>query len=174
MDLIRALVTSPARIAEAVVLKCSNNVLVIFTLTTLVYFHIDHREQRVSILNYHKCLIWPFPLHLNTYVLGLRPLKIFNSFSAGIDFRRQNLTSKIKVHDLSEWSAIYQYIQNTCDVCQNSSLVAWLTRRLGVPLRPISFFGAHICSDPNCSNSWDNNDNRTHNRFAPHKKRRKK
>ena len=61
---------------------------------------------------------------------------------------------------------------------QDSSLVAWLTRRLGyrvwVPLRPISFFGAHICSDPNCSNSWDNNDNRTHNRFAPHKKRTKK
>ena len=28
----------------------------------------------------------------------------------------------------------------------------------------------HICSDPNCSNSWYNNDNRTYNRFAPHTK----
>ena len=29
---------------------------------------------------------------LNTYIMGLRPLYILNSFSAGIDFRRQNLT----------------------------------------------------------------------------------
>ena len=27
-------------------------------------------------------------LHLNTYVMGLRLLYFFNSFSAGIDFRR--------------------------------------------------------------------------------------
>ena len=32
-------------------------------------------------------------LHLNTYVMGLRLLEIFYSFSVGIDFRRQNLTS---------------------------------------------------------------------------------
>ena len=58
---------------------------------------------------------------------------------------------------------------------QDSSLVAWSTQSLGVPgSSPAAadiFLGAHICSDPNCSNSWDNNDNRTHNRLAPHKKR---
>ena len=34
------------------------------------------------------------PLHLNTYVKGLRSLYWFNSFSAGTVFRRQILTSK--------------------------------------------------------------------------------
>ena len=33
------------------------------------------------------------PFHLNTYVMGLRPWEIFDTFSAGIDFRSQNLTS---------------------------------------------------------------------------------
>ena len=28
-------------------------------------------------------------VHLNSYAVGLQPLYIFNSFSAGIDFRRQ-------------------------------------------------------------------------------------
>ena len=32
-------------------------------------------------------------IHLNTYGVGIRPLYIFYSFSAGIDFRSQNLTS---------------------------------------------------------------------------------
>ena len=55
-------------------------------------------------------------------------------------------------------------------------MVAWLTQSPGIAgWRPavadIFILGAHICSDPNCSNSWDNNDNRTYNRFAPHKKR---
>ena len=31
--------------------------------------------------------------HLNTYVMGLRSLYIFNYLSAGTDFRRHNLTS---------------------------------------------------------------------------------
>ena len=31
---------------------------------------------------------------MNTYVMGLRPSYIFNSFSEGIVFRRQNLTFK--------------------------------------------------------------------------------
>ena len=31
------------------------------------------------------------PLHSNTHVVALR--SVYNSFSAGIDFRRQNLTS---------------------------------------------------------------------------------
>ena len=34
-----------------------------------------------------------FLLHLNTYAMDLRPLQMFISFNAGIDLRRQNLTS---------------------------------------------------------------------------------
>ena len=30
-----------------------------------------------SIWNHHKCLSYLFPLHMNTYVMGLRPLEIF-------------------------------------------------------------------------------------------------
>ena len=30
-----------------------------------------------SILNHHKCLSQLFPIHLNTYVMGIRPLEIF-------------------------------------------------------------------------------------------------
>ena len=32
-----------------------------------------------------------FPLHLNTYVMGLRSLGIFEAYSAGTDFRRQKV-----------------------------------------------------------------------------------
>ena len=47
-----------------------------------------------SIWNHHKSLSLVFPIHLNTYDMGLRPLQIFFYFySAGIDFSRQNLTS---------------------------------------------------------------------------------
>ena len=50
----------------------------------------------------------------------------------------------------------------------NSSLVAWLTRSKGVPgsspaAADIYPWCTHICSDPNCSNSGDNNDIRTYN-----------
>ena len=34
-----------------------------------------------------------FHLHSNIYVMGLRPLYIFNTFSEGTYFRGQNLTS---------------------------------------------------------------------------------
>ena len=34
-------------------------------------------------------------MYLHTFVMGLRPLQIFNPFSVRIDFRRQNLTSKV-------------------------------------------------------------------------------
>ena len=34
-----------------------------------------------------------FLLHLNIYVMDLRSLNMFNFLSAGIDIRRQNLTS---------------------------------------------------------------------------------
>ena len=46
--------------------------------------------------------------------------------------------------------------ENSISWRQDSSLVAWLTQSpKGIPLRPIHFLGAPICSDPNCSNSWD-------------------
>ena len=45
------------------------------------------------ILNHQKCLIQVFPIHLNTYVMGLRPLEIFLLLQCGVDFSRQNLTS---------------------------------------------------------------------------------
>ena len=53
-----------------------------------------HEDERViSIQNNNKCLSQLFQLHLNTYVMGLRPLYMFYSSSAGIDFKRQNMTS---------------------------------------------------------------------------------
>ena len=45
-----------------------------------------------SIFNNHKCLSAFFEY---LYVMGLRPLLIFYPFSAGIDFRRQNLRSEV-------------------------------------------------------------------------------
>ena len=46
-----------------------------------------------SIRNYHNRLSWRFPIHLNTYVMGLGPLEIFLLLHRGTDFSRQNLTS---------------------------------------------------------------------------------
>ena len=58
-----------------------------------------------SVWNHHKCLIQVFPIHLNTYDMGLRPLWIFIllyfylrdphlSSESGI-YRRQILTTKV-------------------------------------------------------------------------------
>ena len=64
------------------------------TFTALIIFLISHGDQRVfPIWNHRKCLSQLFPVHLNTYVMGLGPLWIFHTYSAGIDFGRQNLTS---------------------------------------------------------------------------------
>ena len=57
------------------------------TLEVLNYFCITHGDQRVYFNLKQICLI-----HLNTYVMGLRPLEKCLSYSAGIDFSRQNLT----------------------------------------------------------------------------------
>ena len=67
---------------------------VIITLKALNYFCISHGAQRVF-SNHHKCLSYLFQIHLNTYVMGPRPLKnVFTrTLHEGIDFRRQNLTS---------------------------------------------------------------------------------
>ena len=46
----------------------------------LKYFCMLHGDQRVfSIYNHHKCLSCLFPLHLNTYVMGIR-VDIINYF----------------------------------------------------------------------------------------------
>ena len=41
----------------------------------------------------HKCISQFFPPHLNTYVMGLRPISAFYPYSAVIDLKRKNLTS---------------------------------------------------------------------------------
>ena len=48
------------------------------TLKALIFF-IKTLETKgfISIWYHHKCLIQLFPIHLNTYVMGLRPLEIF-------------------------------------------------------------------------------------------------
>ena len=37
----------------------------------------------ISIWNHHKCLIQLFPIHLNTYVMSLRPVEIFLILQCG-------------------------------------------------------------------------------------------
>ena len=46
-----------------------------------------------SVWNRQKCLIQVSPIHLNNYVMGLRPLKIV--LRVVIDFSRQILTTKV-------------------------------------------------------------------------------
>ena len=56
-----------------------------------------------SISNRHKVLNWIFPLHVNTYIMGLRPLLLFNMFNAWTVFWRcwakcQNLKYTAIIH----------------------------------------------------------------------------
>ena len=49
----------------------------------------------ISIWDHHNCLSQLFLIHLNTYVMGLRPLEIFLLFQRGDRlYRRQILTTK--------------------------------------------------------------------------------
>ena len=75
------------------------------TLQPLKYFWINHGHKRVfSIRNHHKCFSQLFPLHLSTYVMGLRPIEIFVLLQCGKEniflecwdrlYRRQILTFK--------------------------------------------------------------------------------
>ena len=58
--------------------KSRANALLIKTLKVLKYSYTNHGDQRVfSIWNHHKCLSCLFSIHLNTYVMRLRPLEIF-------------------------------------------------------------------------------------------------
>ena len=71
-----------------------------------------------SIWNHHKCLSYLFPLHLNTYVMGLQSLWIFYFFSAGIDFRRQNLTSTdVRFRRLQSIPALQGLLMERCGMC---------------------------------------------------------
>ena len=52
-------------------------VYVNLTLKALKVWYLNHGDQRILFnLNHHKCLSQFFPLHLNTHVMGLRPLSI--------------------------------------------------------------------------------------------------
>ena len=53
--------------------------IAVFNLSVYLQLHGDRKV--FSIRNYHKSLSLLFPLHLNTYVLGLRPLYLFLFFS---------------------------------------------------------------------------------------------
>ena len=53
-------------------------------------------QLEISIWNHHKCVNWLFLYVIRIHMLCVYgSLWIFYFFSAGIDFRRQNLTSKI-------------------------------------------------------------------------------
>ena len=55
----------------------------------LEYICINHGNQCVFFnFKRHKCLRQLFPLHLNTYVMGLRPLEIFVLLVRGSTLRR--------------------------------------------------------------------------------------
>ena len=57
-------------------------------------FCINHGDQKFfPTWNHHKSLSYLFLIHLNTYVIGLRLLEIFYSYSAVAVFIRHNLPS---------------------------------------------------------------------------------
>ena len=79
---------------------------------------IQIKKHFLSIWNHHKCLSYLFPLHLNTYVMGLRSLCIFYFFSAGIDFWRQNLTSTdVRFRRLKSIPALQGLLIKRCGMC---------------------------------------------------------
>ena len=52
---------------------------------TDIFLYKPWRPKGFSICNYHKCISYVYPLHLNTYLMGLRTISFLNSYSAGID-----------------------------------------------------------------------------------------
>ena len=44
---------------------------------------IDFRRHNLTSVDIIKCPNWIYPIHLNTYVMGLRPLQIFLLFQCG-------------------------------------------------------------------------------------------
>ena len=66
----------------------------VLTVKALTYIYTNQANRKIfSKRNHHKCLSYFFALHLNTNVMGLLPLNIVYSVSAGIVFVLQNLTS---------------------------------------------------------------------------------
>ena len=74
------------------------------TLKRWIIFFINYENQSVfSIWKHHKCLTQLSLIHLNTYVMGLRPLEIFLLLQRGDRlqssesdvYRRQILTTKV-------------------------------------------------------------------------------
>ena len=63
------------------------------TLKALKCFFMKTLETKgfFSIWNHYDCLSWLFLIHLNTYVMGLRPLEIFFTFAV----RRKTLVVRI-------------------------------------------------------------------------------
>ena len=56
----------------------------ILTLKALTYFHVNQETKEFfQFVIIFKWLSQHFPLNLNTYVIGLRPLKIFVLFQCG-------------------------------------------------------------------------------------------
>ena len=54
------------------------------TLKALIFFMKTLEAKGVfSVWNYHKGLIQVFPIPLNTYVLGIRPLEIYSLLQCG-------------------------------------------------------------------------------------------
>ena len=76
------------------------------TLRTLKYFW-----RPKCFFQYEICInvsVMLFPLHFNTYVMGLRSLGIFDAYSAGTDSRRQKLTSTdVRFQRLKSVLALY-------------------------------------------------------------------
>ena len=48
-----------------------------------VFMKIMETKELFSIWNHHKCVIYLFPIHSNSYVLNLLPLEIFQPFQCG-------------------------------------------------------------------------------------------
>ena len=57
------------------------------SLQTLNFVKTMETKVGFSIRNHHECLSWLFQIHLNTYVMGLRPVELLQYGD------RQNLTS---------------------------------------------------------------------------------
>ena len=90
-----------------------------------------------AIWNHHNCLSQLFPIHLNTYVMGLRPLEIFLLLQCGDRlqssesdvYRRQILTTKVdprtvRVKPLSVIkSFLFHFIADQITVIRNKMSV---------------------------------------------------
>ena len=86
------------RVSETQLQVGENSDWIIWRLKAYINIYTMATKGLFSIWNNHKCLSYLFPLHLNTYVMGLQPLWIFNYFCRGrgsaLDVRFGRLRSK--------------------------------------------------------------------------------